>query len=348
MERGTDLMGRAGDDRQATLYTTLRWSYQLPDERERTAFVRLAVFRGAFSFAAATEACSDQAAGLAEAWCLAATGNLRTGDEALACYEESAALMRRLGAERELANVLYLMATRIIKPRGEFDRAEDLYRESLALAERSGSRQDYAHAYCELGQVARLRGDDSLATALLSDSQRLLSECGDRICSARVEAGLGALAVRDGDEGRAWAWLLRGSRTAVAVGDPSATALAIVAELRAAAGLPEEAARLLGCAVAVRQQLSVSAPAADVGSAAALADALRILLGAGQVDALLSEGDGLDAACVAASLLAERGMTGDDGEPGAATFDGSFPRRGWYRVGAGSRTVKVSPLATGT
>ena len=56
---------RDADARQATLRTTIDWSYELLDESERRLFVHLAVFAGSFSLEAADQVCASDVGTLA-------------------------------------------------------------------------------------------------------------------------------------------------------------------------------------------------------------------------------------------------------------------------------------------
>jgi predicted ATPase/DNA-binding SARP family transcriptional activator len=228
-----------------------------------------------------------------EGMCLAGLGALASIEgDGTPHYEAAVAVLRQLGDQRRLTNVLYLWATRALKPRGKFDRAEVVYRESLAIAERLGSRHDRAHAYSELGQVARLRGDDARALPILTESAALFDEIADRRCIARIGGALGALALRRGDLGEAHRRLAGSLATALEVDEKPAIAAGAegLAELALRCHRPDDAARLAGYARAVRERHTILAPGVEGTTRAVLWAELAAGLGRERLDELAAEG----------------------------------------------------------
>ena len=91
----------------------------------------------------------------------------------------------------------------LAETQGDYDRAEALHHESLALSRERGDKTGIARALGNLGVVAFDRGDDDQATALLEESLALAREIGDQLLVATALNDLGIVARERGDLDRA-------------------------------------------------------------------------------------------------------------------------------------------------
>jgi tetratricopeptide (TPR) repeat protein len=229
---------------------------------------------------------------LEDAWGMASVlGNLaelaqRRGDnrEAVARCEESLALARsgRLAyAEQDdlvrLGTLLLLL--------GEHGRAHACFQEGLALANRIGYRVGAALGYNGMGMLARQCGDLDLATEYHQQAVAIFRE-------ARGRAGMGGLAGLAQSlcclgwcqqQSAKLAQAQRCHQEALAAAREHGAPLLIarcvegLAGAAAAGGHPEQAARLLGAAAAIRDRISVPLPQperTDIGLASETAAAV--------------------------------------------------------------------------
>ena len=91
----------------------------------------------------------------------------------------------------------------LAETQGDYDRAEALHRESLALSRERSDKTGIARALGNLGMVAFDRGDADQATALLEESLALAREIGDQLLVATALNDLGIVAHERGDLDRA-------------------------------------------------------------------------------------------------------------------------------------------------
>jgi predicted ATPase/class 3 adenylate cyclase/Tfp pilus assembly protein PilF len=91
----------------------------------------------------------------------------------------------------------------LAETQGDYDRAEALHREALALSRERDDTTGIARALGNLGVVAFDRSDDDQATALLEESLALAREIGDQLLVATALNDLGAVAYERGDLDRA-------------------------------------------------------------------------------------------------------------------------------------------------
>ena len=87
----------------------------------------------------------------------------------------------------------------LAETQGDYDRAEALHREALALSRERDDKTGIARALGNLGVVAFDRGDDDQATALLEESLALAREIGDQFLVATALNDLGAVAFKRAD-----------------------------------------------------------------------------------------------------------------------------------------------------
>lgn len=97
---------------------------------------------------------------------------------AIALREESLALRRELGAERELVSTLNGLAAALHR-HGDMARATELYQESLALARRLRNARGIVAALTNLGNVALENGEYEPASALYDEALALCRSQGD-------------------------------------------------------------------------------------------------------------------------------------------------------------------------
>jgi predicted ATPase/class 3 adenylate cyclase len=90
----------------------------------------------------------------------------------------------------------------LAETQGDYDRADALHREALALSRERGDKTGIARALGNLGVVAFDRGDDQ-ATTFLEESLALAREIGDQLLVATALNDLGAVAFDRGDLDRA-------------------------------------------------------------------------------------------------------------------------------------------------
>ena len=91
----------------------------------------------------------------------------------------------------------------LAETQGDYDRANALHREALALSRERDDKSGIARALGNLGVVAFDRGDDHQATSFLEESLALAREVGDQLLVATALNDLGAVAFERGDLDRA-------------------------------------------------------------------------------------------------------------------------------------------------
>ena len=163
---------------------------------------------------------------------------------------------------------------------GEYARAEELLREAAALLEPAGLLDNLTGTLAILARIARWQGDLDRARALADQSLGLLSRR-NGVLSIPETHERGRIALALGELGSASTWLRQSLRPAHASGHRPevADALAALAEVSAAAGRPERAARLGGTATAQLVALSRRLPPVDDAAFHAALDAARAALG---------------------------------------------------------------------
>ncbi len=112
--------------------------------------------------------------------------------------------------------------------RGDYEQAERLADESLALARRLGERDAEAAALYGLGDAVHLRGDDARAEGLFEESLALCRELDDHAGVSRAIMGLATLLRQRGELARAEALLEEGLSHARAFGSDWAVANVLI------------------------------------------------------------------------------------------------------------------------
>jgi len=177
-------------------------------------------------------------------------------DDALAVAEEALLIAQGLGDERYEANALSNLGA-IALAAGHHERAGELLEEAVALARRAEDDRIAALAINNLGDLALTLGDYARAEPLFEESLALLRSRGDTANIARSLFNLGAVALQLGRLGDSNARLREAVTFAEQAGDKEDIAWCLegFAALAAAEGRGEEAARLLGAASALLNEM---------------------------------------------------------------------------------------------
>jgi len=124
-----------------------------------------------------------------------ALGSARSADpdHALDACDHAIALLLPVGSTDALADVLRWKGS-ILRDRGMHSPAQDLYNQSLAVADSIQYRVGRAHALNCLGTVSQLRGDLAAAERWYGEAARLAHRLGDRKLSGMVQQNLGIVA----------------------------------------------------------------------------------------------------------------------------------------------------------
>ena len=149
----------------------------------------------------------------------------------------------------------------VVSERGDHGRARRLHEEALALRRALGDPLLVANAANNLGVAALAEGDLSRAHTALEEALALARELGDRLHIASARCGLGQTALLAGEHERAVEHLAEALDVYVGLTDErdAAECISALGAAAAAFGRHADAARLWGCADALRH-----APAAGV------------------------------------------------------------------------------------
>lgn len=129
-----------------------------------------------------------------------ALASWRGGDpeQALDACDHGLALLLPAGPSEALSDVLRWKGT-ILRDRGDFAGARELYAQSLSVADAVAYLPGRAHALNCLGGIALARGEGEAAERHLGEAARLAHRLADRRLSAMVQQNLGIVAE---DQGR--------------------------------------------------------------------------------------------------------------------------------------------------
>jgi tetratricopeptide (TPR) repeat protein len=97
----------------------------------------------------------------------------------------------------------YLDSGRLAQLRGDYDRAESYYHQSLVISEELGDRAGLGASYHALGNLAQLRGDYDRAESYYHQSLVISEELGDRVRMSVSYRQLGNIAQDRGDYNQA-------------------------------------------------------------------------------------------------------------------------------------------------
>lgn len=196
-------------------------------------------------------------------------------------HEESLGIRREWGDDTEVALSLNNLGD-VASDEGHYARAQALHTESLSLRERMGDTAHLAYSFYNLAEAVGSQGADEEAYRLLQRSLSLFRAVGDRVGIAHALHGLARAACRRSDGVAAAGLYAEALSLRQKVGDKRG----IVECLEGLAGLATgrvhatSGARLLGAASAMRDALGAPIPPAHRPSVAAIAESLRVRLGA--------------------------------------------------------------------
>lgn len=213
---------------------------------------------------------------------------------ALQYYSECVGIWQSLGDERGAATVLLNMLLLLAPLPSERVRARATGEECLRRFRALGDRQGEALTLCGLGLIARQADDLATAELFANQGLHLARDIGDRSSEAWALANLAVVALDRREHAAATAHLLALVRASDDVGDQDgiASALLLVASLLAATDRAEDAARLLGTAMQLRDDLDIATPPELRERNAALTTTLEERLG-DHLAPLLAEGRSL-------------------------------------------------------
>jgi hypothetical protein len=180
--------------------------------------------------------------------------------EAAEAHAEGALeLFRRIDDKRGVARALNHLGL-VSQERGSYERARGFFEESGTLARELGNERGYAVAVVNLGGLALIESDYARARELSERGLRLHREHSSRDGEAISRLNLGFAALEEGDASEARKQLEESSELFRELGFTEYLAFALegLAGLAAASDAPTEAARLLGCAEALREAAAAS------------------------------------------------------------------------------------------
>jgi DNA-binding CsgD family transcriptional regulator/tetratricopeptide (TPR) repeat protein len=187
-------------------------------------------------------------------------------ESARAFLEESQALYRELGDKWGIAIVLGNLGLGEAS-KGNYERARALFEEELALFRELKAKVEIALALHNLGDVARYQGDNRRAMAYLEECLSVCEELGDKRLTSMTLNILGLIARWQGNFARSAALHIESLALSRELGEK----LCIAQSLEGLAGVygmqknPEQSARLLGAAEAVRE--AINAPLSPIDRA---------------------------------------------------------------------------------
>jgi predicted ATPase/DNA-binding CsgD family transcriptional regulator len=221
--------------------------------------------------------------------------------EAEALHNESLALQRELGNEEGIARSLDGLGFAAWL-QGDPDLAWSLCSEALNLYRGLQDTEGIAWSLVNLGAAAQYRGDVGRATALLEESLMLSREAGYKEGIAWSLNQLGIVAQRQGDHEQATTFLRESFELHVDLGDRwrAASVLEGLAVSARRQRLLEPAARLLGAAKALREQISTPVPPCERAVHDDNVSALSTVMGEEAFAAALAQGRTLKAAQILA------------------------------------------------
>jgi tetratricopeptide (TPR) repeat protein len=235
----------------------------------------------------------NKALGLLSQGLLKLNGGLPTGGERELI--ESLRLFRALGERWGTAQALDSLA-QVAGWRGEWDRAHELWEETLKLSDELGALEECVDVLSRQARCLMCQGDLDLAAAGYERAAVLSAQAGRVGVPAETQLGLGEIARLRGDS-RAAAERLAAALEVTKPGGFGVDAVKarVLTALARLAASPAEALRLHGEALAVARPLPFTA---EIASAAE-----------GQADAALLTGSGERSALLLGVAVALRGMS---------------------------------------
>jgi predicted ATPase/class 3 adenylate cyclase len=168
-------------------------------------------------------------------------------------------LFRRIDDKRGVARALNHLGL-VSQERGSYERARGFFEESGTLARELGNERGYAVAVVNLGGLALIEGDYARARELSELGLRLHREQDSRDGEAISLLNLGFAALEEGATDEARKQLEDSCERFLELGFTEYLAFCVegLAGVAAVSGAPEEAARLLGRAEALREEADAS------------------------------------------------------------------------------------------
>ena len=212
-------------------------------------------------------------------------------------HEEALSLFRRLGDRRGEMDALQSLATAMFWSAPEAEAAEDMLRQSLAIAEEIQDPNGIAKANLGLGRVRGLaKGDPAGAMEVLDTAVRLFEEAGNRLGVGDALVALAHSSRRLGELQPARGHYLRVLDLMAPAGNRPmiATLLLFLSALEGELGRHERAARLWGAAQAMREVTGAVAPPAAQRMIGDPVAAARQAIGDEAVERAMAEGRAMD------------------------------------------------------
>lgn len=206
----------------------------------------------------------EQARLLQEAGILAYLQNDYEASRAM--HQQALTMARGSKDDTMIANALHGLSNAAMN-QGRFEEVAILLEECLPLARSAGEDWLVAMALNNLAEVARLNGNIAQAEQMFKEGIEILAGTGDRYFTPILLDGLGTMAQYRGDYGEAQAIHVQCLTLAREMDDRRIIALTLekLAGVAAGQGRGERAARLLGAAEALREEIRVQVEFIDRG-----------------------------------------------------------------------------------
>ncbi|HEV2358361.1 MAG TPA: LuxR C-terminal-related transcriptional regulator, partial [bacterium] len=185
---------------------------------------------------------------------------------ALALYEESLALARKLGDQRGIAMGLFGRGVATMR-QGDFDTAAVMFEESLEVSQKLEDKWSMARALALLGSVAHRKGDYTKAVSLCEESLATFrTQGGKRWIAYGLRATGHAVRLQD-DLERATGLYRESLALSGEAGDKWIATECIegLALIASAHGYAERASRLFGAAETARETFGITYPRPEAG-----------------------------------------------------------------------------------
>ncbi len=209
-----------------------------------------------------------------------------------ALWEEALGLFREPEDARSIAEIHNLLGFAAFD-QGRFERAEAMFERAIALVRGKGDRAFEAQQLMNLGVVAGMRGDWPRAAAMCEEALAAFQGIGAKVGAGYALMNLGDCVIRLGDAGRALALFQESLALTLAIDNREGVLFALegLAVAALAIGRPQQAARLLGAADAMRDELRLPPTPLDLADRAErLLAPLTGALGEGGLAAALAAG----------------------------------------------------------
>jgi predicted ATPase/Tfp pilus assembly protein PilF len=174
-------------------------------------------------------------------------------ETARAHIEEALPIFERLGDKGAIAGALNELGV-LASSGGDYSEARRLVEESLAIKKELGGERSIANSIENLGIIASFEGDDARALTLHEQSLAVYRSIDDQMGVATATGNLGRAALRVGRLDDALTWQVESLKQFAEIGDMDGAVECIerLAMLANARGNHQGAARLFGCAAAIR------------------------------------------------------------------------------------------------